>query len=255
MISFASYSRYYDLLYRDKDYSAEARYVHHLLERHVPAARDLLELGCGTGAHAAELAGLGYDVTGVDMSEGMLAAAEVRKDALPAAHAKRVSFVSGDARDVRLGRRFGAVISLFHVMSYQTTNGDLAAAFTTAREHLEPGGIFLFDCWYGPGVLTSRPSVTVKHLSDNGTDVTRVAEPKMHPDQNVVDVNYTVTVADRATGNNETLRETHRMRYLFSPEVSMMLAAARLTLLESREWMSDRAPGFNSWAACFIARG
>jgi SAM-dependent methyltransferase len=253
--AFASYSRYYDLLYRDKDYSAEARYVQRLLERHAPAARDILELGCGTGAHAAELALFGYDVTGVDMSEGMLAAAEVRKNALEATPAKRVTFVKGDARDVRLGRRFGAVISLFHVMSYQTTNDDLSASFVTAREHLEPGGIFLFDCWYGPGVLTDRPSVTVKHLSDNGTDVTRVAEPQMRADQNVVDVNYTVTIADRATGNTETLRETHRMRYLFSPEVSMMLDAAGLTVLESREWMSDRAPGFNSWAACFIARG
>jgi hypothetical protein len=139
-------------------------------------------------------------------------------------------------------------------MSYQTTNEDLSAAFSTASEHLAPGGVFLFDCWYGPGVLSDRPSVTVKQLSDNGTDVTRVAEPEMHADQNVVDVKYTVTIVDRATGNNETLHETHRMRYLFSPEISMMLSAAGMTLLESREWMSDRAPGFDSWAACFIAR-
>src|ERR1051325_10396521 len=99
----------------------------------------------------------------------MLEAGEVRRVSLQALHAERVRFVKGDARNVRLGRRFGAVISLFHVMSYQTTNEDLSASFITAREHLERGGIFLFDCWYGPGVLTDRPSVTVKHLSDNGT--------------------------------------------------------------------------------------
>jgi SAM-dependent methyltransferase len=253
--SFATYSRYYDLLYRDKDYTAESKYVRTLLERHAPAAHNILELGCGTGAHAAELALLGYDVTGVDMSEGMLAAAESRKDDLPSDQAKRMSFVAGDARSVRLGRRFDGVISLFHVMSYQTSNHDLAGSFATAREHLEPGGVFLFDCWYGPGVLTDRPSVTVKQLSENDTDVTRVAEPEMRANENTVSVNYTVTVVDRASGHSETLRETHRMRYLFTPEVSLMLSTAGLALIEAREWMSDRAPDFNSWTACFVARG
>jgi hypothetical protein len=38
MSVFAAYSRYYDLLYRDKDYAAEARYVHELVQRHHPAA-------------------------------------------------------------------------------------------------------------------------------------------------------------------------------------------------------------------------
>ena len=36
------------------------------------------------------------------------------------------------------------MISLFHVMSYQTTNADLLAVFATAAAHLRPGGLFLF---------------------------------------------------------------------------------------------------------------
>jgi len=189
------------------------------------------------------------------MSEGMLAAAEARKTALPLADAKRIEFSLGDARSFRLGRRFDVVISLFHVMSYQTSNADLSAAFATARQHLEPGGILLFDCWYGPAVLTRRPSVTVRQLSDDAIDVTRVAQPQMHAEQNVVDVDYTVTIADRLTGVCETLHETHRMRYLFTPEIAMMLTAAGMALVDARDWMTDRAPGFNSWSACFVARG
>ncbi|HEX2722814.1 MAG TPA: class I SAM-dependent methyltransferase, partial [Gemmatimonadaceae bacterium] len=140
MTVFAGYSRYYDLLYRDKDYAGEARWVAALIEKHAASARSLMEIGCGTGAHAAKLAGLGYDVTGVDMSEGMLAAANGRKRGLPPGLASRLDFAHGDARSVRLGRRFNAVISLFHVMSYQTSNADISAAFSTAREHLLPGG-------------------------------------------------------------------------------------------------------------------
>ena len=255
MTVFAGYSRYYDLLYRDKDYSAEALYVSQLVKTHSPGAVSIMEIGCGTGAHAAELAELGFNVTGVDMSEGMLEAAEARLRDLSPGLQSQISFTFGDARTVRLGKKYDAVISLFHVMSYQTSNADLAAAFQTAKEHLKPEGVFLFDCWYGPAVLRQWPATTRKHLSDDVTTVDRIAEPVIHPNTNVVDVNYTVTVTDRTTGTTEELRETHHMRYLFSPEIEAALAAAGMTLIDSRAWMSDARPGFDSWGACFVGRG
>jgi SAM-dependent methyltransferase len=255
MTVFAGYSRYYDLLYRDKDYAAEALYVSGLIKSHAPDAVSIMEIGCGTGAHAAELAELGYEVTGVDMSEGMLEAADARRRDLSPALQSRMSFSHGDARTVRLGKKFDVVMSLFHVMSYQTSNADLAAAFRTAKEHLKPGGVFVFDCWYGPAVLRQWPTITRKNLSDDSTIVDRTAEPVIHPNTNVVDVNYTVVVTDRATGTSEVLRETHHMRYLFAPEIEVALSAAGMTLVDSRAWMSDERPGFDSWGACFVGRG
>jgi ubiquinone/menaquinone biosynthesis C-methylase UbiE len=49
---FADYAHYYDLLYRDKDYAAEAEYVVGLIRKFHPSARSILELGSGTGIHA-----------------------------------------------------------------------------------------------------------------------------------------------------------------------------------------------------------
>lgn len=255
MTVFAGYSRYYDLLYRDKDYAGEASYVAGLIERHAPSSRSVMEIGSGTGAHAAELAQQGYDVTGVDMSEGMLAAAESRKKEMPPGLASRLSFALGDARSVRLDRRFNAVISLFHVMSYQTSNADLAAAFATARAHLLAGGVFVFDCWYGPAVLRQWPSVTKKRLSDESTEVNRVATPEIHVNRNIVDVNYTVEVTDINTRVSETLQETHSMRYLFTPEIELALETAGMKLVDSRSWMTDDPPGLDSWGAVFVAKG
>jgi SAM-dependent methyltransferase len=251
---FAGYSRYYDLLYRDKDYSGESKYVAGLIRRHSPHASSIMEIGCGTGAHAVELAQLGFDVTGVDRSEGMLDDDDIRRSSADPQIASRMSFSQGDARTVRLGRTFDAVISLFHVMSYQATNVDLAAAFETARAHLHHDGVFVFDCWYGPAVLRQWPSVTKKILSDDSTEIDRTAEPVVHANRDIVDVNYTVHVTDKATSATETLRETHRMRYLFTPEIELMLSAAGMTLVDSRAWMSDDPPGFESWAACFAAK-
>ena len=255
MTVFAGYSRYYDLLYRDKDYAGEAKYIADLIRRHAPDAKSVMEIGCGTGAHASEMARLGFELEGVDMSEGMLEAAEARLSSLDSELASKLTFSRGDARTVRLGRKFDAVISLFHVMSYQTSNEDLAAAFTTAREHLEPNGVFVFDCWYGPAVLRQWPSVTEKHLSDESTAVFRRAEPVIHANENTVDVNYTVTVTDKLTGAEEILKETHHMRYLFTPEIALALEAAGMKLIDSKGWMSDDPPGFETWGACFVGRG
>lgn len=255
MSVFADYSRYYDLLYRDKNYVGESKYVAGLIRRHMPEAKTVMEMGCGTGLHAATMARLGFDIVGVDMSEGMLESAETRRAALDEDIAARLRFVHGDARSVRLGQKFDVVVSLFHVMSYQTTNEDLAAAFDTAREHVRNGGIFLFDCWYGPAVLRQWPTETEKHLKDDLIDVTRKAEPEVYPNENVVDVHYTVHVTDKLSGDTETLRETHRMRYLFTPEVEAALSRAGMELIDSKGWMTDEAPGFGTWGACFVARG
>jgi SAM-dependent methyltransferase len=245
---FDAYARYYDLFYGDKDYAAEARYVAAHLRRHAPAAVRILELGCGTGSHAEHLARDGFTVHGVDMSKAMLARAAARKTHLPAEVAGRLSFGPGDARTLRTGEDYDAVVSLFHVMSYQATNADLAAAFSTAAAHLRPGGLFLFDFWYGPAVLGQRPEVRVKRLSDDEIDVTRVAEPVLREVENQVDVNYTVFIQIKATGNVEQVRETHRMRYLSLPELALLRAGTfeeRATLA----WMGEAPPSLQSWAA------
>ena len=52
MSVFRHYARYYDLLYRDKDYAAEAAYVSKLLGRYGDHAASILDIGCGTGLHA-----------------------------------------------------------------------------------------------------------------------------------------------------------------------------------------------------------
>ena len=254
MSVFGTYSRYYNLLYRDKDYAGEAEYVHRLIARYRPEAKTILDLGCGTGSHDILLAQRGYNVTGVDLSAEMLSAAKARLSSL---HPQPTSldFIQGDIRTARLGRTFDAVVSLFHAMSYQVTNDDLAAAFATVREHLQPGGIFIFDCWYGPAVLTDRPSVRVKRLEDEEIAITRIAEPVMHPNDNVVDVNYHVFVRDKAGNGVEELRETHRMRYLFRPEIEILLRKTGMDVVEASEWKSGKEPGFDTWNICFVVTG
>jgi SAM-dependent methyltransferase len=247
---FSDYARYYDLLYRDKDYVAEAAFVHGLLAQHRTPSGTLLELGCGTGGHAIPLARHGYSVMGYDLSSEMVAEARARA---PEELKKYLEFRVGDVCTLNAGRQFDAVVSLFHVASYQTEDSSIADMFATAAHHLRPGGTFLFDFWYGPAVLSQRPSVRVKRLQDEDIEVLRIAEPVEYPNENCVDVNYTVFVTNRLTGAIRMLEETHRMRYFFLPELRLLLSMAGFSISRQVEWLSDSEPSEQTWSVTIVA--
>ena len=184
---FNYYAVYYDLLYKEKDYKAETEYIVRLLEEKGFTTGSILELGCGTGKHAEQFAKMGYSVHGIDLSSAMIKEANKRK---PSHLSNQLDFEIGDICEYSIDKKFDAVISLFHVASYMIKNEQLVAMFETAARHLNPGGIFIFYFWYGPGVLTTPPSIRVKRLENEEVNVLRIAEPQIHSNENVA-VSYT----------------------------------------------------------------
>jgi SAM-dependent methyltransferase len=254
MSVFGHYARYYDLLYRDKDYAGESAFVGERLRKAGCAGSTMMELGCGTGKHAVEFARLGWVVTGYDLSEQMVEQARERAGLLAPETARKLNFAVGDVRRIRDGQTYDAVISLFHVMSYQTTNADLQAAFATAAVHLKPGGLFFFDFWYGPAVLSDPPVVRVKRLEDERIQVTRLAEPECDVNNNKVTVNYHCFVKDKETGQHDEIRESHPMRYLFLPELDSLSRQHGLEICGSGKWLSDGPLSMNTWYGWVLAK-
>lgn len=243
---FDDYARYYDLLYKEKDYAGEAAYIHALIQKYKPGAKTILNLGCGTGKHDACLEQLGYQISGVDLSDTMLVEAHKR------AISGKLEFFKGDVRAVDLGKKFDIVVSLFHVMSYQTTDDDILAAFRTAERHLVSGGIFIFDFWHGQGVLNDPPVIRVKHLEDETVRIVRIAEPVLKKDQNVVDVNYQILTLDKRSDQWSELHETHSMRYFFLPGIEQYLSDTGFSLKNASEWMSNK-PLSSGWYGLVVA--
>ena len=249
MPSFEKYSAFYDLLYADKDYAAEADYVARVLG----PARSVLELGSGTGRHGRLLADRGFDVLGVELSAEM--AAEARRRSCDVGHSTG-SFACevGDLRSFRAGRAFDAVISLFHVISYQTGNDDLTAAFDTAADHLAPGGLFLFDVWHGPAVLTQRPSARARQAADAKRRVRRTATPTLDTNLGTVRVDYEMACEDLVTGKATRFGETHLMRYLFPTEIGFLAGGAGFEQVSSEEFLTGRPPSPETWGAAYLLR-
>ena len=253
MTTFQQYASYYDLLYGDKDYDGEAAFVADIINSQIPDAKSILDLGCGTGLHALGFARRGYSVVGIDLSHDMISHARRRLSITTLPTGILVSFDQGDIRTTRLMETFDVVISLFHVMSYQTTEDDLITSMTTAAEHLKPGGIFIFDYWYGPSVLKDPPTVQVKCMEDEAIRVTRVAEPSMHPNKNLIDVHYEMTIEDRTTGKIERVCEDHTMRYFSGREISRSLKMVGLEPIKSGECPISQPAGRSNWSGYVVA--
>jgi SAM-dependent methyltransferase len=103
----------------------------------------LLDVCCGYGRHAIELAKRGYHVTGIDLSPLQIQAA------IKSAHAAdvRVNFIVGDARKMGFQDEFDVTLNLFTSFGFfQDEADDVQMMECIARATL-PGGLFLMDLW------------------------------------------------------------------------------------------------------------
>lgn len=251
---FADYARYYDLFYRDKDYDGEVDYVCSLLSKYASGAKSMLELGCGTAAYTERFLKGGFSVDAVDISSEMLAIAAERLDGLPKDLQAKGMLRNGDARSIDMQKSYDVVTALFHVLSYQTTNEDVHAFLLNVARHLKLDGVGVIDFWYGPAVLTEKPSRREKSLVTDTHELTRIAVPGMRISENLVDVNYELVIKNLDDGATRNFQEKHVMRYFFLPELVDSLENAGLELLVANQWVSDEKPDEKSWNVCVVVK-
>jgi SAM-dependent methyltransferase len=119
------------------DSAAEAAFIHRIIERRHGQAATLLDLACGTGGMTALLSGA-YQVSGLDISPGMLAVARAK---LPA----RTPLYLADMTSFRLDARFDVIVCAYQGLNHLLSLAAWQASFDRACEHLNPGGLFVFD--------------------------------------------------------------------------------------------------------------
>ena len=147
-----------------------------------------------------------------------------------------------------------AATALFHVISYQSTNEQLLAAFRAAARHLAPGGLFLFDVWHGPAVLSEKPERRIKHAANARFRVARTANPELDTERGTVNVVYGFECEDLSTGEIERFDESHLMRYLFPTEVDLLARSAGFALLKCEEFMTGLPPSPSTWGVTYLLR-
>lgn len=247
MANFQQYSKYYDLLYKDKNYKEESEYVIKKIKRFTPKATQILELGSGSGSHAHYFCEAGFEVIGVERSPEMV-------DLAKSKNISGFNPIIGDISSFELSQQFDVVLSLFHVISYLTDNKALIDCFKMVHQHLKSGGIFMFDIWYSPAVYHQKPETRIKRLENSIIEIIRLAESKTESAKNVVTVNFEVLIKDKITHNSETIREEHFMRHFSIPEIEMLAAFIGFEVLSAEEFLTENIPSENTWGVYFILK-
>ena len=215
---------YYDLVYADKPYADEARFVVRWLEALLGRRpRTLLDLACGTGRHAVEFEAMGIEVTGVDINEELLDKARER--------APGIEFHAQDMRDLDLGAaRFEAITCLFDSIGYPQRNEGVIAALEGARRHLADGGALAVEFLHAPAMLLHAVPVRVRRWpTDAGGELLRISRTRLDPVGHVMDVDYEL-VDLRPDGTYERWQERQSNRFFSVEEVRALMVCAGLTL-------------------------
>ena len=125
------------------------------------------------------------------------------------------------------------------------------AAIQVATDHLAPGGLFLFDVWHGPAVLSQGPSERVKEVANEHYRVKRVARPELDTNRSIVKVVYHMDCEDRLSGESFQFSEEHLMRYLFPTEIDLLARSSGLRIVGTEEFLTGRAPSVSTWGVSY----
>ncbi len=134
MTDYDRFAPFYDAAMDDP--TARGARVRSSIERFLPEASSILELGCGTGSILAMLTGYPA-LTGIDRSPEMLAVASQK---VPSAR-----LLQGDIADFWVGERFDVVVCVFDTLNHLLTFEAWQSMFEAVYDHLVEGGLFIFD--------------------------------------------------------------------------------------------------------------
>jgi len=205
------------------------RMLHHERSADLPfylgatAARGrVLEYGVGEGRVALPMARRGQELVGVDLSEEMLELFRIDLEAEPVEVRERVRIVHGDARELELGERFEAVTCPFNGISHHHGHEELGAFLARVHQHLEVGGVFVFDVAVPHPSLLAGTSSEIPWFRDpvDGT-VCRATERIEYDELGQI---LTITTTTRAMeGEREPVEMVLRLRQIFPAETVLLL--------------------------------
>jgi len=136
------------------DWPGEIAFYRQLIQQSLPGKRSVLEIACGTGRVAVQLASANVPITGIDLSDEMLAFAKSKS-----ADLTNANWILADMRSFELARTFGLVIVPAYSFQLLLTETDQAACLRQIARHLSLGACLTLHLeHHDPQWLASLPT-------------------------------------------------------------------------------------------------
>jgi len=131
-------TKYYHILYKQRNYEEAERFLKNLITfLNINKNHNILDLACGKGRHSIFLNSLGYDVTGVDLSEQSIKKASQSSN-------DRLKFMIHDMR-YPIESNYDVILNMFTSFGYFESIDDNFNVLKTIKNSLNKDGIGVID--------------------------------------------------------------------------------------------------------------
>lgn len=243
-MTFSEYAKFYDLLYRTKDYNFE---FENILKR-IPVKEidNVLELGCGTGTYSVIAAEYFENVSAVDLSQDMIKLAKLKN------HRSNISYSVNNLCKVEFSEKYDLIFSLFHVFSYLTSIDSLKDAIETASKHMKVGGVLCFDVWSSAGFVSNKLETRRKEATnEDGSRIIRYSYSNHNPTEETVLVNFDFVVLENMK-TPKFFQEQHMMKYWSKETICNVANDFGLDLVETFDLHTGNAVSQDSFGVTYL---
>jgi len=230
------------------DYSRRmAELLPSVLERFGAKPKKILDLACGEGTFAVEMARQGYKVTGVDLSSEMLRLAREKAEEAGV----EVRFIQQDMRGLSLGEEFDLVTCWYDSLNYLLEYEELVATFRSVARVLTSDGLFIFDMntRYCLAVYWQRHPAYVQQDTEELFEIHR---PSYDHERDIATVRITGFFRERNVWHR--IDEVHRERGYPLEQIKRALGEAGLRELACwgnlREMSEPKPDSGRVWFVC-----
>lgn len=204
-MTYAQFAYLYDDLMKDIPYDDWVCFIIGECNRYGITGKKLLDLACGTGELSLRLVEAGYEVSGVDLSEDMLAVAREKAE-----QRNRPLFLAAQDMSQLEGLGTYDIVGIFcDSLNYLRREEDVLSTFTRVAEHMVQGGLFLFDVH---SLYKMNELFIDQTYAYNGEDISYIWQCFQGEFPNSVEHELTFFVRDENSGLYQRYDELHVQR-------------------------------------------
>lgn len=245
-MSYGRFAYVYDFLMSDVPYDNWINLFISKKEQYNISGSKVLDVACGTGEFSVRLAEKGYSVTGVDLSDEMLAIAKVKADQYGVA----IPFYQQNMIELDMGQQFDSIVIFCDSLNYLHTESDVQSTFQRVYEQLKQGGLFMFDVH---SLFKMEHVFAGQTFADVQEEVSYIWNSFEGAEPFSVEHELTFFVKEEDSDRYDRFDEDHYQRTYDMQTYTKWLEEAGFTVKEVLADLEDRVPAEDSERILFVA--